>query len=198
MSSKTKWTKTTSFLIPATGLDVHILLEYGLIDAYMNDLGFEKEEDDNEIDIYLLFSFQKEYSQITNDFFRSLREHENFLNEYEIEEGTVIRFKLDKEWEHIKLQLSLSKYSKIDRNYVNNFFPPMIVYSKDMYGNPLTKKSVNYKILTKDEELRKDWEEKLNVNISEDLELWDKLYPEEEILRYEKLDAKSTLLDTTD
>jgi hypothetical protein len=195
MSSKKKWTKTTSFLIPATGLDVHILLEYGLINAYMNDHTYEKNKDDSEVDIYLLFASQQVYNKDYDYFYKTLREYECFLDEYEIEEGTVFRFKLEEEWKHIKAELSSSQYSKIDRKYVNMFFPPEIVYAKDMYGNPLTKKSHNYRILIKDPSLRDEWEEKLDVHISEDLELWDKLYPQEEILHYE-MDKKTSLLDS--
>lgn len=41
-------------------------------------------------------------------------------------------------------------------------------------------------ILTKSEDLRAKWEEDLDVSIDPDAELWDKPFPDREILLYEQ------------
>lgn len=177
-----RWTKTSSFLVPACDLDIAILLEYGFINAFLGDENHNKLDDSQE-DIYLLF----EYNPINNYFEELcsvLRNHENFLEEYDPEEGYVmIRFKLNDKWKHIKQQLISGKYSLIDREYVKQFFNPKIIVGESPYGEYLYKDSVNYQILMKSPVLKERWEEKLGVVFKDDYEVCSKPDMEEEIYR---------------
>ena len=183
MSLKRKWTKTSSFLLPAAGLDVATLSEYNFENAYLNDLGYERPINDDYVDIFLVFNVEQ-YSAKIESFFNSLRRHSLFLDEYDIDERVVFRFKLLEEWKHIKQELTTSKYSTIDREYVKKFFNSMVIVKRDNWGNPIYGMSNNYRILTKHPSLRKEHEERLDVDIPEDLELWEKLHMREEILRF--------------
>jgi hypothetical protein len=185
MSSKKKWTKTTSFLLPACGLDVATLLEHNFHNAYLNDDKYEREVDDNEIDIFIVFNAAA-YDEEREDFFNVLRSHSLFLEEYDTSDHVVFRFKIDPKWNHVKKELSTSKYSKIDREYVDKYFGKSIITGRDHWGNPVFQTSNNWRILTKCPTLKEEWEEKLDVKISEDNELWEKLHPEEEIFRFTK------------
>jgi hypothetical protein len=177
-----KWTKTTSFLLPACGLDVAILFDHGFVNAYLDDEDYDKQSSD-EVDIFLLF----EPDDMGSNFemlCEVLRNHENFLDEYDPEEGKVIiRFKLNDRWKHIKEELLTSKYSKIDRDYVGEFFKPKVVIGQDMYGNMLYKDSVNYQILTKSPVLKERWEEKLATKLYDHEEVCSKLSMQEEVYR---------------
>lgn len=182
MGDNFKWTKTSSFLVPACDLDVAILLDYGFINAFLHDESYDKKNDNYE-DIYLLF----EYNSINDNFedlCSVLRSHENFLEEYDPQEGYVmIRFKLNDKWKHIKDQLISGKYSLIDREYVKEFFNPKVIVGESMYGEYLYKDSVNYQILTKSPVLRERWEDKLGVKFKDEYEVCSKPDMKEEVYR---------------
>ena len=147
-----KWTKTTSFLVPACGLDVSLLIEEGFVNAFLNDEKHSKTLDNVE-DIYLLFK-PDNLKEDFEYFCEVLRNHSNFLEEYDPIEGHVMfRFKLDSQWAHIKQELATSKYSAIDKEYVKEFFAQKVLVGIDFYGNRLYKDSVNYQILTKSPKL---------------------------------------------
>ena len=177
-----RWTKTTSFLLPACGLDVAILFEHGFINAYLDDEGYDKSSSEEE-DIFLLFkpdSFESDFEILCE----VLRNHPNFMEEYDPCEGhVIIRFKLNDKWKHIKKELMTGKYSQIDREYVKEFYNAKVVVGEDMYGNLLFKDSANYQILTKSPVLRGRWEERLGVTFKEDYEVCSKLVLEKEIYR---------------
>jgi hypothetical protein len=181
--TKNRWTKTSSFLVPACGLDVAILLEYGFINAYLDDSNYNKTINDNNVDIFLLFEYNP--SNINyEDLSSSLRKHENFLDEYDPCDGFImVRFKLSDEWKHIKEQLLTSKYSLIDREYVKKYFNPKVIVGESIYGEYLYKDSVNYQILTKSPELKKRWEERLNLSFKDEYEVCSKLDMDEEVYR---------------
>lgn len=177
-----KWTKTSSFLVPACGLDVAILFEHGFINAYLNDKKYNEETQLD--DIFLLFN-----PDLNCDEFeilcKVLRKKDTYIDEYDPEEGKVmIHMKLEDKWIHIKEQLMKSKYSLIDREYVKEFFNPKIVIGEDIYGNTLTKDSINYQILTKSNVLKEIWEERLNTTFKDEYEVCSKLNLSEEIYNY--------------
>ena len=66
------------------------------------------------------------------------------------------------------------EYSKIDKRYVNKFFPKFVD----------GKVSLRWKVFYKDPSLKAFWEDKLDVNLDSDKELWDKPSPSDEILNY--------------
>jgi hypothetical protein len=186
--NKKKWSKTSSFLLPACGFDAAVLQEYGLKNAYLNDYKYIREEDDEDIDVFIVFSPNKAEEDFEG-FCKVMRIHENFLDEYDVEvSGThyvVFRVKLHDKWAHVKEELITSKYSEIDRNYVQKYFKPKVFSGRDVYGQPIYKDSTNWLILTKSPILKEQLEEALDVVIDEDLEVWEKLHSSEEIFRYE-------------
>ena len=72
------------------------------------------------------------------------------------------------------------QYSKMDKRYVNKFFPKFID----------GKVSVRWKVFYKDPSLKAFWEEKLAVQIQPDKELWDIPEAEEEIINFNKQESK--------
>ncbi len=76
------------------------------------------------------------------------------------------------------------KYSKIDRDYVSKNFPEKEFTGFDVFNAPQYKFLVNYKILTKSQELKNWWEERLNCSLPEDAEVWSKPDKKNEIFNY--------------
>lgn len=178
-----KYTKTSAFLIYAAGLDPSDFPK-NFENAYLDDHQYIKE--DSEIDIFIVFHSPESYDEDFEMFCEVLRLADNFLDEYDIKDFVVFRLSLLKEWQHVKEELITSKYSKIDRNYVETFFPKRVYYGSDEFGRSLWKPSKNYQILTAAEELKVYWEERLDVEIPEDAEVWSKLSMEEEVFRHRK------------
>ena len=175
--STQKYTLTTSLLLPAAGLDATLLVEFGFINAYINDAEYERVVGDQEKDVFVLLKPSSLDTRF-EEYCAMLRGLSNYLDEYDIEGGFVMfRFKLLEEWKHIKDEFLTSKYSKIDRRYVNIFFPQ---YYASPEGYVVSK---NWQILTKAPELRAFWEEVLDTSIPEDFELWDKINPTKEVFR---------------
>lgn len=185
--NKKRWSKTSSFLLPACGLDSITLQEYGLINAYLNDYLYERDDSDHVEDIFTVFDPTLSDENF-EAFCKLMRSHSNFLDEYDVSfEGSdlvVFRMKLNDQWKHIKSELITSKYSQIDRRYVQKYFKPRVFKGRDVYGQPKFEPSTNWQILTKAPELKDQLEESLNIDLPEEAEVWEKLHSEEEIFRF--------------
>jgi hypothetical protein len=96
----------------------------------------------------------------------------------------------DQERELVVRPALAGKYSKIDRQYVDAFF-------KKVFIHPIKKvyvQSRNWQVLHRDEKLRQEMEEYLDVTIEPEAELLDKPFPEREILDYGEKTPISDLL----
>lgn len=178
--SNNKYTKTSAFLIYAAGLDPTDFPR-SFENAYLEDKGYEKPSEVE--DLYIVFHAPKGYDEDFEDFCEIIRDVDNFLDEYDVPGYCIFRLSLLEEWKHIKEELKTSKYSKIDREYVEKFFPKKIYTGTDKYGKSIWKPSKNYQILTKADELLAYWEEKLDITLPEEAEAWSKLDLNEEIFR---------------
>lgn len=167
-----KYNQTCCFLLVAAGIKWNeVFPTFGVINAYLDD--HEYETDDDITDIFVTFDNITVQGQW--DRFQSwLTTKPNLLAVYTNGEVLVVRFSLLSEWAHVKGELMSSKYSKIDREYVETFF----------YNDYPQGASCNYQILTRDPALKNQREKELGVSIPDDCELWEKLHMNREILNY--------------
>ena len=174
----TRYTLTTSFLIAAAGILFYMISNFNFINAYVDDYQYERAENDDIPDIFLIFD-ASDIQKITN-VEKKLSQLPNFLDSYDTDcNKYVVRLALLDEWKHVKPQLMSSKYSSIDRTYVTKFFNPGRLEAGTY------KKSINWQILTADNELKLEIEKSFNVKLDEGAEVWDKFQPTKEIFRYE-------------
>lgn len=171
-----KKNKTTLFLLPLLELHYPDLVNHGFVNAYLGDDNYEIICDNH---MFLLFNpvkFTKEFEEFAS----VLRTHPYFSLEYDCPENELGKvmfvFGIPSEYNHIVSNVKKGEYSKVDKRYVNKYFPKFID----------GKVSIRWKVFYKDPSLKKFWEDKLAVVIESDKELWDIPEAKEEILNYKQ------------
>lgn len=159
-------TKTSYYLLPMIGINFKLFCDYGFIDAYLGD-GLRSYPSKA---MYLLFA--PEYTEEFAEFCERVREHENFIDDYDVDdEHVMIVFKIPKKYHEDVELFKQGKFSKISKEYVKTSF-------KDF-------KDPRRKVFDRDKYLKLKVEEFLGVNLEDDAELEGIPLPEKEIFRYE-------------
>ncbi len=116
-------------------------------------------------------------NDVTTELITKLRTHNWYSNEYDPDEyTTMFIFKIDeRSKEEIIKPFLLGKYSEISRKYVFDNFDFWLDGSK---------RPLNYKVLTKSPDLRRYWEDKLQVYLPPRAEVWSAPLKENEIYGY--------------
>lgn len=180
-----KKNKTTLFLLPILGLDWIDLVNNGFVNAFLGDDEYEIICDNH---LFLLFNPLK-FTVAFENFCQKLRSNPLFSLEYDCpnyEEGKVMFvFGIPSEYQHILPNFKRGEYSKMDKRFVNKFFPKFID----------GKVSIRWKVFYKDPSLRAFWEEKLSnkvgseeslVSLDDNVELWDIPEAKEEIINFKQ------------
>lgn len=108
----------------------------------------------------------------------SIRANKNTVHEYNPEDGVIIFvLKIPPKYKKNVVDPFLEgAYSKIDRAYVNAHFS-----ARRANGSY----STNWLILTKDNSLRKFWEDQIGLPLPHNAEVWSRPLKEDEIYNYE-------------
>jgi len=170
------YNKTTLFIYPALELPDNILLRNGFKNSYLVDHEYDIRWD-YEGCIYLLFEPEK-FDDIFEDFSDYMRKHKLFKDEYDLNGKVMFVMEIPEQYKDIFLQFKLGRYSKFNRNYVQQCIPMV------KKGNI----SKAWKIFNQDLSLRREWEKELGYREGE-LEKWnEEVYPrpepKDEIYRY--------------
>ncbi|TXG82644.1 MAG: hypothetical protein E6R13_04660 [Spirochaetes bacterium] len=171
-------TKSTSFIKQILEIPHGQAKNNGYIDAY---IGYYPESRDEWGDnIYLAFKLD----QISSDYRRFLMDHKDFMTVYLNEQDLVFKFSISDDFKvQVMDPFKNGQYSKIDRNYVKTYFSQYVTDRSQRI-----KTSMNWQILTKDDELKKYWEKRIGVTFTEDMEVWSRPEKEEEIYGYQSSD----------
>jgi hypothetical protein len=157
--------KITAFVLPILDLGLPYLNKNGFKDSYLGDSEYTGT---NEWGENLFLRFHTDLIQDTLE--NTLMSSEEFITSYasgENAEYTIFVFDLDDQIRETIIKPFLDgKYSEIDRVYVKNNFPKYVKGS-----NGRLKNSRNYKILHKDPKLAEQWEERLGVTFTEEMEV---------------------------
>jgi hypothetical protein len=177
--SGSKWTKTTSFLLPILELDSVTLDLAGFVNAFLGDNtpGIDKNEDC----IYLLFAPTDTHRK----FFDKLKEHEDYLTSYMTLKGLyMLVFTFPENLiKSVYNRFKRGEYSKIDRKYVTKYFNRKLYKGRDEYGSPRWELSKNWLILNADGIIREQIEQDLDVSLKPGAEVFSK--PNEKEYYYE-------------
>jgi len=154
----------------------NILLRNGFKNSYLVDHEYDIRWD-YEGCIYLLFEPEK-FDDIFEDFSDYMRKHKLFKDEYDLNGKVMFVMEIPEQYKDIFLQFKLGRYSKFNRNYVQQCIPMV------KKGNI----SKAWKIFNQDLSLRREWEKELGYREGE-LEKWnEEVYPrpepKDEIYRY--------------
>jgi hypothetical protein len=176
-----KKTITSIFIVPTLSIGKERLVDNGYINGYIKD---GRKEVQYENCVYLLFkpeNLDKFREFLDNEYERT----KSIVDDYDYEDGYVVivymlNSKLDKDFELIKQ----GKYSKTSPKF-QEIFPKIVKLKKNgLYRDEI---SLQYRIFNKTEDLRKYWEDLLDTEISEDMEVWSTFIEEDETLNLDKI-----------
>jgi hypothetical protein len=177
---KLQKTITTIFMVPTLSISRDKLTTNNFINGYVKD---GRREVQYENCIYLLFKPEN------LDRFRDFLDEEyertkSIIDDYDYEDGYVVvvytlNSRLAEDFELVKQ----SKYSKTSPKFQEIF--PKIVKDGPQKGNI----GLQYRIFNKTEDLKKYWEDMLDMSLDEnsDIEYWQGFFEENETLNLDKI-----------
>ena len=176
-----KKTITSIFMVPTLKINRDKLKENGYLNGYMSDVRRDVQYKDA---VYLLF-------QPSNlDKFREFLDGEaertkQIIDDYDYEDGfVVVVYILDKKWKKDFALIREGLYSQTSKEF-QDVFPKVIKIIKN--GLHRDEISLQFRIFNKTEDLRSYWEDRLDMQFTEDMEVWDGFDIENEVLDLDKI-----------
>lgn len=162
---------STSFITPYLDIRLPNLYDY-ILDTYMGNADYQGDSDMDKY-FYVVIKDDCPYKEV---FFKCKHYHDNYYLDNDrllliYTYPDIVKYGVVKEFIE-------GKYSRISSWYVNQYYQPYV------NGKP----SINYRILKRDPELKKYWEEKTGITLEEGAEVWSKIKEEDEILNYNQLE----------
>ena len=177
-----KKTITTIFFVPTLNIDRDILKQNNFINGFSKDV---RREIQYENCIYLLFK------PADLDKFREFLDEEYertkaIIDDYDYEDGyVVVVYKLDITHKKDFKLIKEGKYSQTSKKFQALFPKTMRVYiSTNTFE---TKTTLQYRIFNKTEDLKEFWEEKLDMQLDENSEVWTIFLEDRESLDLDKI-----------
>lgn len=164
-----KGTCTTIFMLPAIGVAYNDLLQYGFINAYIDDLGYI---DRGSNKVYLLFK-PEIVAPLEGWIKKQLKNRGSIVDDYDYAGGYVVTAHAipDKYVKEYELFLE-GKYSKFSDTYKALF--PEFVSIKLGNGKMAKELSLQGHIFQRSKAIRDYWENKIGVKLDHDAEMWSK------------------------
>lgn len=177
-------TITSIFMVPTLKIDKEDIKENNFINGYLEDV---RRDVQYKNAAYLLF--KPENLDKFREFLDSEYERtKSVIDDYDYEDGyVVVVYKLDDKWKEDFALIKEGLYSQTSKEF-QNIFPKIIRINKD--GLRRDEISLQFRVFNKTEDLRTYWENRLDVEFTEDMELWRGFTYEEEKLDLDKIKEK--------
>jgi len=176
-----KKTITSIFIVPTLKINRDKLKENGYLNGYMSDV---RRDVQYQNAVYLLF-------QPTNlDRFREFLINESertrqLIDDYDYEDGfVVVVYTLDKKWKKDFAFVREGLYSQTSQEFQDDFPKIIKIIKNGLHKDEI---SLQFRIFRKTEDLRKYWEDRLDMQFTEDMEVWDGFNIENEELDLDKI-----------
>lgn len=176
-----KHTITSIFIVPTLSIGRDKLLDNGFVNGYIKDA---RRDAQYENAVYLLFK------PTDLDKFRMFLDTEyertkSIIDDYDYEDGYVvvvyeINQKLKADIELVKQ----GKYSQTSKKF-QEIFPKNVQIKKN--GLRRDEISLQYRVFNRTEDLVQFWEDKLGMELPEDVEVWHGFFEEFETLDLDKI-----------
>ena len=160
-------TITSIFIVPTLKINRDDLKGNGYINGYMSDV---RRDVQYKGAVYLLFKPDN------LDKFREFLDKEAertklLLDDYDYEDGfVVVVYKLETKWKADFLLIKEGKYSKTSKEF-QALFPKVIkIMKNNLHRDEI---SLQHRIFRKADDLRQYWEDKIDVNFDDEMEVWD-------------------------
>jgi len=176
-----KHTITSIFIVPTFSIGRDKLLDNGFVNGYIKDA---RKDIQYENAVYLLFK-PKDLDKFRLFLDKEYERTKSIIDDYDYEDGYVVvvyeinpRLKSD-----IEL-IKQGKYSQTSPAF-QGIFPKNVQIKKN--GLRRDEISLQYRVFNKTEDLVQFWEDKLGIEMPEDLEVWHGFFEEFETLDLDKI-----------
>ncbi len=163
-----KKTISSIFMVPTLKIGRERLRLNGFINGYASD--GKQEAPHYEDSCYILFkpNRMEMFNQFLNEEYARTK---NILDDYDYEGGfVVVVYELNKRYKEDFNLIRQGKYSRTSDNF-KELFDPVVKIIKN--GIPIEEKSLQYKIFNKTDDLKSYWEDRIVVDFSKGMEVWD-------------------------
>jgi len=176
-----KHTITSIFIVPTLSIGKEKLLDNGFVNGYIKDV---KRDIQYENAVYLLFK-PEDLDRFRNFLDNEYERTKSIIDDYDYEDGYVvvvyeINPKLKRDVELVKQ----GKYSQTSPAF-QGIFPKVVQIKRN--GLRRDEISLQYRVFNKTEDLVKFWEDKLDINLPSDVEVWYGFFDDFETLDLDKI-----------
>lgn len=176
-----KKTITSIFIFPTLKISKEKLIENGFINAYVGDI-----DDDHQYEDCIYLLFKPEDMHKMKDFVIREKDREpNLIDDYDYINGFVVLvYKLELKFIADYNLIMQSKYSKTSKEYQAMFSKIVKIMDKGLHKDEL---SIQYRVFNKTSDLVKFWEDKLDVRLNNEQEVWEEFNYHKETLNINKI-----------
>lgn len=174
-------TVSSIFFVPTLRIDRDKLKENNFINAYFKDKGLDVQYEDCA---YLLFKPQ-DLANFNNFLDEERDRTPTIVDDYDYDGGYVVLvYTLDPKYKQDFDLIRQGRYSKTSKEF-QNIFPKLAEIILDGKRHKLD--SLQHRIFTKNPDLKSHWEDKIDVELKGDMELWEGFDEENETLDINKI-----------
>jgi hypothetical protein len=176
-----KKTITSIFMVPTLKINKDDFKNNGFLNGYLRD---KRRDTQYKNAVYLLFK-PDDFDVFREFLEREYERTKDILDDYDYEDGfVVVVYKLNKKWSDDFLLIREGKYSQTSKQF-QDVFPKVIkIMKKGLHRDEM---SLQYRIFKKTYDLKEYWENRLDMEFTEDMELWEGFDERLEILDLDKI-----------
>jgi hypothetical protein len=176
-----KHTITSVFIVPTLSIGRDKLLDNGFLNGYIKD---SNKDIQYENAVYLLFK-PKDLDKFRDFLDGEYERTKSIIDDYDYEDGyVVVVYEVNPRLKDDIELVKQGKYSQTSKKF-QEIFPKVIQIKQN--GIRRDEISLQYRVFNKTEDLVKFWEDKLEVTLPEDLEVWHGFFDEFETLDITKI-----------
>jgi len=176
-----KHTITSIFIVPTLSINRDKLVDNGFINGYIKD-GKRDVQYDNAV--YLLFK-PKDLDKFRHFLDSEYERTKSIIDDYDYEDGyVVVVYEINP---RLKADIDLvkqGKYSKTSKKF-QDIFPKVVKIKKN--GLHRDEISLQYRVFNKTEDLVQFWQDKLGMELPEDIDVWYGFFEDFETLDLDKI-----------
>jgi hypothetical protein len=176
-----KHTITSIFIVPTLSIGKDKLLDNGFVNGYIKD---NKRDIQYENAVYLLFK-PENLDKFRNFLDGEYERTKSIIDDYDYEDGyVVVVYEINPRLKGDVELIKQGKYSQTSPAFQGSF-PKVVQIKKN--GLRRDEISLQYRVFNKTEDLVKFWEDKLGIELPEDVEVWHGFFEENEVLDLDKI-----------
>ena len=176
-----KHTITSLFIVPTLSIGREKLIDNGFVNGYIKD---SRKDIQYENAVYLLFK-PADLDRFRNFLDGEYEKTKSIIDDYDYEDGyVVVVYEINPKLVNDVELIKQGKYSQTSKKF-QEIFPKVVKIRKS--GLSRDEISLQYRVFNKTEDIVQFWEDKLGVELPEDVEVWHGFFEEDESLDLDKI-----------